>query len=49
MLQTKLFLNRFIDSDEDLKRDFIVIGHGGNPGHVTVTIFINFHFLLQIG
>ena len=32
--------------EEDFKKKFAIYSHGGHLGHVTMTIYINFHFLL---
>ena len=31
--------------EEDFLKDFAIYSHGGHLGHVTLTIYINFHFL----
>ena len=31
--------------EEDLKTKFAIYNHGGHLGHVTLTIYINLHFL----
>ena len=32
-------------SEEDFKFFFAIYSHGGHLGHVTLTIYVNFHFL----
>ena len=44
MLHTKFRENRPAGSgEEDFGRVFTIYGHGGHLGHVTWTIYINFH------
>ena len=31
--------------EEDFKKKIAIYSHGGHLGHVTLTIYINFHFL----
>ena len=31
--------------EEDFKKKFAIYSHGGHLGHVTLTIYINLHFL----
>ena len=44
MLHTKFQNHRPSGSEEDLKNNAIY-SHGGHLGHVTLTIYINLHFL----
>ena len=44
MLHAKFQNHRPSGSEEDLKKNAIH-SHGGHLGHVTLTIYINFHFL----
>ena len=47
MLQTKFCENRpACSGEEDFLRVFTIYGHGGNLGHVTRIMLINFHFLV---
>ena len=47
MLHTKFRENRPTGSgEEDFWRVFIIYGHGGNLGHMTRIMLINFHFLV---
>ena len=43
MLHTKFQGHRSIGSGEDFLKVFIIYGHGGHLGHVTLFICINFH------
>ena len=45
MLHAKFQKHRPSGSEEDLKKKIAIYSHGGHLGHVTVTIYINFHFL----
>ena len=46
MLHTKFGGNQSTGSREDFLRLFTIYGHGGHLGHVTSTMFLNFHFLV---
>ena len=46
MLHAKFQNRRLSGSEEDdFKIFFAIYSHGGHLGHVTLTIYINFHFL----
>ena len=46
ILHAKFQNHRPSDSEEeDLKKKNGIYSHGGHLGHVTLTIYINFHFL----
>ena len=46
MLHVKFQNHRPSDSEEeDFNFFFAIYSHGGHLGHVTLTIYINFHFL----
>ena len=44
MLHAKFQNHRLSGSEEDLKKKIATYSHGGHLGHVTLTIYINFHF-----
>ena len=43
MLQAKFQNHRTSGSEEKIIKVFAIYSHGGNLGHVTWTIYINFH------
>ena len=43
MLHTKFQNHRPSGSEEDFLNIFAIYSHGGHLGHVTLTIYINFH------
>ena len=46
MLHAKFQNHRPSGSEEEIfKKKFAIYSHGGHLGHVTLTIYINFHFL----
>ena len=46
MLHAKFQSHRLSGSEEDdFKKKIAIYSHGGHLGHVTLTIYINFHFL----
>ena len=49
MLHTKFQNHRPSGSEEDdFFKIFAIYSHGGHLGHVTLTIYINFHFLFGL-
>ena len=45
MLHAKFQNHKSSGSEEDFLKLFAIYSHGGHLGHVTLTIYINFHFL----
>ena len=43
MLHAKFQSHRPFSSEEDFLKVFVIYSHGGHLGHVTLTVYANFH------